>query len=260
MNLGGKRVWITGASSGIGEALAAELAARGARVATSARRAELLEQQAQRHGMVPVPVDVTDRAAVLAAAATVRDELGGIDIAVLNAASYGRMDVTAWDPDVFRRHVEVNLMGMVYGIEAVLPDMRRARAGSIVGMASVAGYRGLPSSEAYSATKAAQINLLESLRIDLRPLGIAVTTVCPGFVRTALTADNTFRMPWMLEPDDAARRIADGLARGKAEIVFPWQMMVAMKAARLVPVRPWSEILSRQATTRHLSKRPPPSL
>lgn len=179
MKLGGSRIWITGASSGIGEALAAELAARGARVAISARRAELLEQQAQRHGMVPVPLDVSDRAAVLAAAATVRDELGGIDIAILNAAAYGRMDVTAWDPDVFRRHVDVNLMGMVYGIEAVLPDMRRARAGSIVGMASVAGYRGFPSSQAYGPTKAAQINLLESLRIDLLPLGIAVTTVCP---------------------------------------------------------------------------------
>jgi NAD(P)-dependent dehydrogenase (short-subunit alcohol dehydrogenase family) len=202
--------------------------------------------------MVPVPLDVSDRAAVLAAAATVRDELGGIDIAILNAVSSGRMDVTAWDPDIFRRHVEVNLMGMVYGIEAVLPDMRRARSGSIVGMASVAGYRGLPSSQAYGTTKAAQINLLESLRIDLLPLGITVTTVCPGFVRTDLTAGNSFRMPWMLEPADAARRIADGLARGKAEIVFPWQMMLAMKAARLVPVRPWGEIMSRQATTRHL--------
>jgi NAD(P)-dependent dehydrogenase (short-subunit alcohol dehydrogenase family) len=252
VKLGGSRVWITGASSGIGEALAAELAARGARVAISARRADLLEQQAQRQGMVPVPVDVSDRAAVQAAAATVREELGGIDVAILNAASYGRMDVTAWDPDVFRRQVEVNLMGMVYGIEAVLPDMRRARSGTIVGMASVAGYRGLPSSQAYGPTKAAQINLLESLRIDLQPLGIAVTTVCPGFVRTDLTAGNTFRMPWILEPNDAARRIVDGLARGKAEIVFPWQMMLALKAARLVPVRLWSDIMSRQATTRHL--------
>jgi NAD(P)-dependent dehydrogenase (short-subunit alcohol dehydrogenase family) len=252
VKLGGSRVWITGASSGIGEALAAELAARGARVAISARRADLLEQQAQRLGMVPVPLDVSDRAAVLAAAATVRGELGGIDVAILNAASYGRMDVTAWDPDVFRRHVDVNLMGMIYSIEAVLPDMRRARSGTIVGTASVAGYRGFPSSQAYGPTKAAQINLLESLRIDLRPLGIAVTTVCPGFVRTDLTARNTFRMPWILEPDAAARRIADGLVRGKAEIVFPWQMMLAMKAARLVPVRLWSDVMSRQATTRHL--------
>ena len=192
MRLDGSRVWITGASSGIGEALATELSARGARVAISARRAELLEQQAQRHGMVPVPLDVSDREAVLAAAATVRDELGGIDVAILNAASYGRMDVTAWDSDVFRRHVDVNLMGMVYGIEAVLPDMRRARAGSIVGVASVAGYRGFPSSQAYGSTKAAEINLLESLRIDLLPLGIEVTTVCPGFVRTGLTAATRF--------------------------------------------------------------------
>ena len=203
--------------------------------------------------MVPVPLDVSDRAAVLAAEATVRDELGGLDVAILNAGTWQQMDVTAWDSDVFRRHVDVNLMGLVHGIEAVLPEMRRAGAGSIVGMASVAGYRGFPSSQAYGSTKAAQINLLESLRIDLLPLGIDVSTVCPGFVRTDLTAGNAFRMPWMIEPDDAARRIADGLARGKAEIVFPWQMMLAMKAARLVPVRPWTEIMSRQATTRHLS-------
>ena len=144
-------------------------------------------------------------------------------------------------------------MGMVYGIEAVLPDMRRARSGSIVGMASVAGYRGLPSSQAYGPTKAAQINLLESLRIDLLPLGIAVTTVCPGFVRTDSAPQATRSGCRGCSSRDAARRIADGLARGKAEIVFPWQMMLAMKAARLVPVRPWSEALSRQATTRHLS-------
>ena len=98
-----------------------------------------------------------------------------------------------------------------------------AVAAAIVGMASVAGYRGLPASEAYGPTKAAPINLLESLRIDLLPLGIEVTTVCPGFVRTDLAAGNRFRMPLMLEPADAARRIADGLARGKAEIVFPWR-------------------------------------
>ena len=94
--------------------------------------------------------------------------------------------------------------------------------------------------------------MLESLRIDLRPLGIDVITVCPGFVRTDLTAANRFRMPWMLEPDDAARRIADGLSRRKAEIVFPWPMTLAMKAARLVPVRPWAALMSRYATTRHL--------
>ena len=200
-----------------------------------------------------MPLDVTDREAVVAAEAIVRDELGGLDLAVFNAGTWRQMDVTAWDSEVMRRHVDTNLMGLVHGIEAVLPAMRRAGAGRIAGMSSVAGYRGFPSSEAYGATKAAQINLLESLRIDLLPLGIGVTTVCPGFVRTELTETNSFRMPWMLEPDDAARRIADGLARGKAEIVFPWQMMLAMKAVRLVPVRPWAAVMSRQARTR---KRP----
>ena len=249
-----RRVWITGGSSGIGAALAAELANHGARVAISARREARLRQVAGDR-MLTVPVDVTDREAMRDAAETVRRELGGIDIAVLNAGTWKQMDVTAWDSDAFRRHVDTNLMGMVHGIEAVLPEMRRARSGTIAGVASVAGYRGFPSSQAYGSTKAAEINLLESLRIDLLPLRIEVITVCPGFVRSELTATNTFRMPWIIEADDAARRIADGIAKGKAEIVFPLPMMLAMKAARLVPVRPWTRLMSRQAKTRKV----PPS-
>jgi len=130
---------------------------------------------------------------------------------------------------------------MAHGVEAVLADVRRRRRGAIAGMASLAGYRGLPRSEAYGATKAAEINMLESLRIDLRPHGIAVHTICPGFVRTDLTAKNTFRMPFMLEADDAARRIAHGLERGRSEIVFPLPMLLLMKAAKVVPVRLWAE-------------------
>jgi short-subunit dehydrogenase len=126
----------------------------------------------------------------------------------------------------------------------VLPGMRRRRAGTIVGLASVAGYRGLPRSEGYGATKAAQIHMLESLRIDLRPHGVEVITVCPGFVRTELTAKNSFPMPFMLEPQDAARRICRGIEKGKAEIVFPLPMMLGMKAVRLVPVRPYAWAVS----------------
>jgi short-subunit dehydrogenase len=142
---------------------------------------------------------------------------------------------------VIRRHFDTNVLGMVHGVEAVLADMRRRRSGAIAGMASLAGYRGLPRSEAYGATKAAEINMLESLRIDLRPLGISVHTICPGFVRTDLTAKNTFPMPFMIEPDDAARRIVRGIERGKAEIVFPLQMLALMKIAKVVPVRLWAE-------------------
>ena len=235
----GTRVWVCGASSGIGAALALELAARGCRVAASARRADRLDELAgsARGEMVPLTVDVTDRDAMMAAEAEIRGRFGAIDLAVLNAAYWGQFSVDAWDTDVIRRHFDTNVIGMAHGVEAVLADMRRRRSGAIAGMASVAGYRGLPRSEAYGATKAAELNMLESLRIDLRPYGIAVHTICPGFVRTDLTAKNTFRMPFMLEPDDAARRICRGIEREKAEIVFPFPMMVGMKALRLVPVR-----------------------
>jgi NAD(P)-dependent dehydrogenase (short-subunit alcohol dehydrogenase family) len=237
VKLRGRSVWVTGASSGIGAALVGELRRRGCRVAASARRADRLERLGD--GVLAVPLDVTDRAATLAAVERIEAELGGIDVAILNAANWDQFQVDTWDSDVIRRHFDTNVMGMVYGIEAVLGGMRRRRSGAIVGMASVAGYRGLPRSEAYGATKAAEINMLESLRIDLRPFGIDVHTVCPGFVRTDLTAKNTFPMPFMLEPDEAARRICRGLERGKPEIVFPLPMMLAMKAARLVPVRAW---------------------
>ncbi len=249
MSYSGVRIWLTGGSSGIGAALAAELADRGARVAISARRADRLEEVAGDR-MLVVPVDVSSLDGMREAAELVRRELGGIDIAIMNAGTWGPMDVMAWDSGAFRRHVDVNLMGLVHGVEAVLPEMRRARTGTIVGVASVAGYRGFPSSQAYGPTKAAEINLLESLRIDLKPLGIDVITVCPGFVRSELTDQNTFPMPWMIEADDAARRIADGLAKRKAEIVFPLPMMLAMKAVRLVPVRPWTALMSRASKTR----------
>ena len=249
MSYRGARIWLTGGSSGIGAALATELADRGARVAISARRADRLAEVAGNR-MLVAPVDVSSRDAMCETAELVRRELGGIDIAIMNAGTWGPMDVMAWDSGAFRRHIDVNLMGLVHGVEAVLPEMRRAGAGTIVGVASVAGYRGFPSSQAYGPTKAAEINLLESLRIDLKPLGIDVITVCPGFVRSELTDRNTFPMPWMIEADDAARRIADGLAKRKAEIVFPLPMMLAMKAVRLVPVRPWTGLMSQAAKTR----------
>jgi NAD(P)-dependent dehydrogenase (short-subunit alcohol dehydrogenase family) len=237
VRLTGSRVWVTGASSGIGAALVGELRRRGCRVAASARRADRLE--ALGDDVLAVPLDVTDRDATLAAVERIEAELGGIDLAVLNAANWDQFRVETWDSDVIRRHLDTNVMGMVYGIEAVLAGMRRRGSGAIAGMASVAGYRGLPRNEAYGATKAAEINMLESLRIDLRPYGIGVHTICPGFVRTELTAKNTFPMPFMLEPDDAARRICRGIERGKAEIVFPFPMMVGMKVARIVPARVW---------------------
>ncbi len=199
---------------------------------------------------MPVAADVTDRDAMLAVAARVEEELGAIDVVVLNAGYWRQMDVCAWDSDTFRRHLDTNLMGMAHGVEAVLPGMRRRRTGVIVGVASLAGVRGFPRSEGYGATKAAQINLLESLRLDLQPLGIRVQTVCPGFVRTGLTAENAFKMPFMLEPDEAARRIARGMERESAEIAFPLPMVVGMRLARAVPAGAYAAAWRRLARTR----------
>ena len=162
--LAGRNIWIVGASSGIGAALATELVGRGARVAISARREDELDAVAAGR-MTVVPVDVTDRAALDAAAAEVRDELGEIDMVVYNAGFWEQMDAAAWDRDLFARHVEINLLGLNNCVGAVLPEMVRAGRGRLVSVASVAGYRGIAGAEAYGATKAAQINMLEALRV-----------------------------------------------------------------------------------------------
>ena len=170
MELSGARVWVTGASSGIGAALARELADRGASVAISARDLEKLREVAGDR-MLVVPVDVTDRAATVAAGDTVRAALGGLDVAVLNAGTWSRFHVEHWDSQAFADQLQTNLMGTVHSLEAVVPTMIADGRGRIVGTASVAGYRGIPGSEAYGATKAALLNLFESLRGSLAPRG-----------------------------------------------------------------------------------------
>ena len=241
MEIAGARIWVTGASSGIGAALARELADRGAQVAVSARSVDALTEVAGGR-MLVVPLDVTDRAATVAAGEAVRAALGGLDVAVLNAGTWSRFHVEPWDSQLFADHQQVNVMGAVHTLEAVLPQMLAEGRGRVVGTASVAGYRGLPGSEAYGAGKAALLNLLEALRGSVGPRGVVVQTVSPGFVRTPMTDRNRFPMPFLVEPEAAARTIADGIARDKAEIVFPLPMAVAMKLARLVPVRAWTAL------------------
>lgn len=246
MDLNTKTVWVVGASAGIGAATARELVSRGARVAISARREEQLAEVAD-GVMLVVPADVTDAAGLRAAADRVRAKLGPIDLVILNAGYWQQMKIEDWDTEVFQRHVEVNLVGMSNGIGAVLPEMIARGSGVIAGVASVAGYRGFAGSEAYGPTKAGQINLLEAMRGQLARRGIQVTTICPGFVRTEMTKDNTFPMPFIIEADAAARAICDGFERERNEIVFPARMAFAMKAARLVPVSLWPRLFSRSS-------------
>ena len=246
MEISGARIWVTGASSGIGAALARELADRGAHVAVSARRADELARVAGDR-MTVVPVDVTNRSATVAAGEAVRTALGGLDVAVLGAGTWSHFVVDPWDSRLFADHLAVNVMGTVHSLEAVVPAMLAAGRGRVVGVASIAGYRGIPGSEAYNAGKAALINLFESLRGSLAGRGVVVQTVNPGFVRTPMTDRNRFPMPFLVEPEVAARAIADGIARDRAEIVFPLPIAVAMKLARLVPARAWTALTAAMA-------------
>lgn len=246
MKLIGTVAWVVGGSSGIGAAVARELQSRGALVAISARGQEQLDEVSD-GTMLAVAADVTDPLSLTAAASRIRDEIGPIDLAVLSAGYWRQMTATDWDTETFDRHVQVNLIGMSNSISAVLPEMLARRSGVIAGISSVAGYRGLFGSEAYGATKAGQINLLESLRIHVARRGVRVVTICPGFVRTDLTASNEFPMPFIIDADTAGRSICDGLERERTEIVFPLRMALLMKAARLVPVGLWSGLWSRFA-------------
>ncbi len=235
----GRRVWIVGASSGIGAALARQLAARGARLALSARRPAPLHALLARAGAqaLVLPLDVTDAQAVADAAARLEAEWGGVDLVLWLAARYAPM--RARDFDLAQAHaiVDANLGGVLNGVAAVLPMLMRQRHGGIALVASVAGYRGLPKSLVYGPTKAALINLAESLYLDLHPENIGVWLVSPGFVDTPMTAVNDFRMPALVDPDEAADAILDGLRRGNFEIHFPKRFTLWMRLLRLLPQR-----------------------
>jgi short-subunit dehydrogenase len=231
---------ITGASTGIGRALAKALAAEGCKVGLVARREALLtelagEIKAQNGTAASATADVGDREQVLAAVARLRESLGPVDLLIANA---GVGAPTLLDPvntaDV-EKMFRVNVLGVVYAIEAVLPEMLRRKSGHLAAVSSLASYKGLPGESAYTASKAAVNTYLEGLRIQLRDHNIAVTTICPGFVRTPMTEVNNFHMPFLLEADDAARRIVRALRRRKKVFNFPWGMSLLMKLTAWLP-------------------------
>lgn len=235
------RIWITGASSGIGRAAALALARRGVTVAASARSAEALDALAAEGagGIHPVPVDVTDRPAVHAAFARAEALAGPLDAALLCAGTHRPMSAHDFSAEVCESLMRVNYQGTCNALEAVLPVFRRRRAGRIAVVASVAGWRGLPTAAAYGPTKAALNNLCESLYPGLREEGILLQVVNPGFVKTPLTDRNDFRMPHLMDPDAAAEALIAGLAGDAFEITFPRAFTRQLKVARLLPHRLW---------------------
>lgn len=233
----GKTVWLIGASTGIGQATAAALHAKGAKVFVSARKMQQLQTFVAQHpGSVALPLDATDRAAVQVAAASVLSA-GKLDCMVYCAGHYNAMRADAMDADDMLRHMQVNYTGALYALESVLPAMLKRGAGHISLVGSVAGYRGLPNSLAYGPTKAALINLAETLYLDLHPKGLGVSIVNPGFVETPLTAANKFAMPALLTPDQAASAMLRGWEQGDFEIHFPKRFTYGMKALQLLPNR-----------------------
>ena len=233
------KVFITGASSGIGEALAVYYAGKGASLGLAARRAEFLEELNEHLGgqHAVYSLDVCDAPALRAAADDFIARFGAPDIVIANAGvSAGTLTGRAEDLDAFRRIMDTNVFGMAATFSPFIAAMQAAGGGKrLVGIASVAGIRGLAGAEAYSASKAAAISYLESLRLEMLPSGIRVVTVVPGYIRTPLTAVNRYRMPFLLEADEAARRFALAIERGVSYTVIPWQMGIVAKILRVLP-------------------------
>jgi len=230
------RTLITGASSGIGEALARELTRRGHAVALLARRADLLEQlAAELPGSVAIPCDVGDAASVAAAVQHAEKTLGGpLDLAVANAGVGVPSHAAKFKIDDAERMVRVNVLGTMNLFAAVIPSMIARRGGRFAGIASIAGHRGLPTSSVYSSTKAAMHAFLEASRIELVPYGVGVTTVNPGFIATPMVAKNQ-KLPFLMSAAKAAGIIADGLERGKRVVEFPLPMSLLLRVTRWIP-------------------------
>jgi len=235
---GMQRVVITGASSGIGQALAREYARRGAMLGLVARRQPALVQLAAelQTECRLYAADVRDRYAMRAAGEDFRGRFGGADIVIGNAGvSAGTLTDKAEDHSVFQEILDINVVGLFNTFQPFLPAMRAAGAGTLVGMASVAGFRGLPGAGAYSASKAAAIAYLESLRVELRGSGVSVVTICPGYIATPMTRRNPYPMPFMLSADEAARRMVRAIEQRKRKTVIPWQMGVVGAALKMLP-------------------------
>jgi len=233
-----KSIWIVGASTGIGRETALEFARRGVTVFASARRAALLEElarEAPEGRIIPMPVDAVDREAMLAAYAHIEQGHGVPDALLFAAATHAPERSCQAVAPVCGPVFEVNVSGCLHMLEAALPALRARRSGRVAIISSVAGFRGLPRALAYGASKAALTHIAEALWFECRRDGVAVQVVHPGFVKTPLTANRDFTMPFLMSADEAARRIVDGMTKGGFEITFPRRFTYFLKFLRVLP-------------------------
>jgi short-subunit dehydrogenase len=242
------RVFISGASSGIGEALARHYASQSSEIGLAARREELLQSLSDSlpGRIATYPLDVSDTGSVESAAADFLQRHGVPDIVIANAGiSIGTSGEEVADMAKLQRVLNVNVVGMAATLAAFAPAMRKAGRGTLVGISSVAGFRGLPGSGAYSSSKAAATTWLESLRVEMTGSGVSVVTICPGFIDTPMTQVNRYRMPFIIPADEAARRFARAIDAKRTRVVIPWQMGIVGSVLRVLPAWAYDRLMAR---------------
>ena len=247
-----KVVFVTGASSGIGHGLAVELGRKGAALGLLARRAETLRKivgEVEDAGgrALALPADVKNADAVRAAANKLREKFGRIDVLVANAGISVMTDARDLKSDDVADIIGVNVLGAVNSVTAVLPEMVERKSGQLVVISSLAAYRGLPKSSAYCASKAAVSAFFESLRVDLHGTGVDVTIIHPGFIKTPLTAGRETQMPYLMELDDAIKKIIHAIEIRKKSYAFPWQLAAIVRAAMLMPASLYDRIVIKRS-------------
>lgn len=248
MDWSDKVVLITGASSGIGRGLAVDLAARGAKLGLVARRKNILDEivgeiaaargkkgDEQSATALAIPADVQDAESMRAAAERLQSEFGRVDVLIANAGIGVTNDAAELDAAKLANVINVNVVGAANSSAAVIPDMVKRGSGHLVVISSLAAYRGLPKSAAYCASKAAVSAMFESLRLDLKPYGIHVTIIHPGFIKTPLTAGRQAKLPWLQELEPAVKKIVTAIEKRKKSYAFPWQLATIVRAGMVMP-------------------------
>ena len=233
-----KKIWITGASSGIGKAVAEKFASEGWRVAVSARRKEILENMAKNQNIFSFPLDVTDQEQINNIFKNILSQFGSLDLCLFSSGTYEPKDEQKIDPEKIRNVINVNFLGVIDCVKAVEEYFKNKKSGHISIVSSIAGYRGLPNSSGYGPSKAALTNFCESIYFDFKKFGVRVSVISPGFIKTPLTEKNEFPMPFLKTVDYAADKVFNGLVKTNAfEIHFPKGLTLTLKFLRILPYK-----------------------